>query len=336
MNTEYGDKIASKIAYDNIEKIQKDIQTLEKMWFLPKNIGARPYLMAHYDANDAGNRSYITWQTDLARTLGIPYSALNSNLLADGEDVLETIRNQNTIGLIGAIFIANPLHKDVDFQQAIDSLHPIKDIDGLSTFHKSKYMGEIAENLEWVHFHPTALSVLNLLQETLDQDLSNKKILVAGWSGKVWSMICALLKLAGAIPEIYNITPETYQPQELEGLLETTHWFVCVVRGAEIFDGKLFDKFNGPIVDVTTAKNSQNKTVWWINTISFDPNAEHIYIPPTKGGVGTITKTQLMSNYIRAITQKMKQEEDIDEKYFNHIAHKTDNSDIINTVIIEN
>lgn len=326
--------IAGQIAYNTIVNVHSDIQTLEKMGLLKKNIAERPYLMAHYDSTNAGNRSYIKWQTDLAKILGIPYSALNSNLLADGEDVLETIKNQNTIDLIGALFLANPLHPEVDFQKAIDTVDAIKDIDGLSTFHKSKYIHQLAENLEWVHFHPTALSVLSLLQETVGQDLTNKQIIVAGWSGKVWSMICAVLKLVGAIPQVYNITPETYKPEELENMLIASDGFVSVIRGAQVFDGALFNTFKWPIVDVTTDKNQEWKTVWWVQTISFDPQADHIYIPPTKGGVGTITKAHLMANYIRAITQKMIQNGK-DPQYFEHIHHKIDNSDIIKPVEIE-
>lgn len=326
--------IAGQIAYDNIARVHSDIQTLEKAKLLQKNITERPYLIAHYDHNDAGNRSYIKWQTDLAKILSIPYSALRSDRLADGEDVLQTIKNQNSINLIGALFLANPLHPDVDFQQAIDSIDPIKDIDGLSTFHKSKYMDQIIDNLEWIHFHPTALSVLSLLQETVGQDLINKKIIVAGWSGKIGSMICAVLKLVWAIPQVYNITPETYKPEELENMLMTSDGFVSVIRGAQVFDGALFDTFKWPIIDVTTAKNNKWQTVWWVQTTSFDPKADHIYIPPTKGGVGTITKAHLMANYIRAITQKMIQD-DKDPKYFEHIHHKTNNSDIITWVTIE-
>lgn len=316
-----------EIAYNNIITVDQDIKTLEKLGLLDKNIEKRPYIIAHYDKNDAGNRSYIKWQKDLAKTLGIPYSALDSNLLADGEDVLETIKNQNKINLIGSIFVANPIHQDLNFQKTIDTVAAIKEIDGLSTFHKSKYIWELIESLEWVYIHPTALSVLTLVQATLSKDLTNRQILVAWWSGTVWSMICAVLKLAWANPIIYNTDPSTYQPEELESKLQHVDGFVCVIRGAEFFDGKLFDKFKWPIIDVSTAKNASNQTVWWIQTASFDPKADHIYIPPTKGGVGTGTKVHLLGNHIRSITAQMIQN-GTDPKEFKNLIHQIDNSDI--------
>ncbi len=327
MNRGDFESLWSQIAYESIVTVSQDIKTLEHLGLLHKNIEKRPYIIAHYDKNDAGNRNYIKGQQDLAKTLGIPYSRLNSNLLADGDDVLETIKNQNRIELIGSIFVANPIHPDLDFQKTIDTVDPIKEIDWLSTFHKSKYIWELSESLEWVYIHPTALSVLTLVQATLGKDLTNRQILVAWWSGKVWSMICAVLKLAWANPIIYNTDPSTYQPEELESKLEHVDGFVCVIRGAEFFDGKLFDKFKWPIIDVSTAKNANNQTVWWIQTASFDPKADHIYIPPTKGGVGTGTKVHLMGNYIKSITAQMVQNGK-DPRYFRDLVHQLDNSDI--------
>lgn len=328
MNT----SIANEIAYKNIRHIQKDLSDLTKMGFLSKKVDQRPLIIAHYDALDAGNRSYIKWQEDISKVLGIPYKAWNSNQFSDPTKVLDCINNQNKIDLIGALFIANPLNKNLNFQDAIDSVDPIKEIDGLSTFHKSKYMQNIAENLEWVYFHPTALSVISVLQETLGEDLTNKKILVAWWWGKVWSMICALIQLVWAIPQVYNTMPGDYNPDELEALLPNHDGFVCAIRGAEMFDGALFNNFQWPIIDITTAKNWWDKTVWWIKIATLDAKKNDLYISPNKNGIGTITKTQLMANYVRAITQKMKIRDAKDSKCFDNLIHQTNNSDIVGAV----
>lgn len=203
---------------------------------------------------------------------------------------------------IAGIFITNPIKENLDpkkYQERIDRTGT-KDIDGQSTDNKNR-LKDFSQTLEWAIVHPTSLSVLSLLQKTLETtSLEWKHILFAGKDGNFWSIIATTLERAGATTIGFN--PRKDDEDTRYNQIQTADAVVSVIRGAHYFKQDHFQWFTWPIIDVTTEKDEETgkKTVGSIDTISCK-DLPNTYIPSINGGVWTMTSALLMSNFTRCI-----------------------------------
>ncbi len=336
MNKDLG--IAEKIANSSLTMIKNDLHIIngvsENLWIM----------LAAYDWRDRGNKSYIGGQEELAKILWISYQKRDTSN-ATQEEVIKAIEKYNLDENVISMFIANPIHTELDFQNTINKVLLIKEIDGLATDHKQGYLDLTKESLGELYFHPTALSVIELLQQILG-DLQGKKTLLAWSKGKVWSIVVELLNILGAeiieynVPVAYYDLPDDQKAikitQDIRDIWEEQSYdgFVSAIRGAHMFDGRLFDRFEWPIVDLTTMQDPKtNIVLWWVNINTLKSNK--IYIPPVKNKrkswVWTITKRKLMANHLRALIRQLIIRW-VDLKHFEDIFHRPDNSDIIQTI----
>lgn len=301
-----------------LDQVAQDRATLKSI----NPIYAKRILQIFSYPLNPGNDSYVKKIIENGEHLGIyEKSENNEKSRADHRNDLYTygnlhinkvIRSAVNMPNIAGIFITNPIKEYLDpqnyqklYQKLIDHTGT-KDIDGQSTENKNR-LKDFSQSLEWAIVHPTSLSVLSLLQKTLETtNLQGKKILFAGKDGNFWSMIATTLERAGAITIGYNPREFKDKQENQDNRYRTIQQtkpdaVVSVIRGVNHFKKDYFEGFDGPIIDVTTEKDKETgRTAWSIDRVSCQ-DIPNIYIPSINGGVGTITSARLMDNFSRCI-----------------------------------
>lgn len=284
-----------------LQGVERDLNLLKR---IKPEYAKRILQIFSYPLNQ-GNRSYVKNIINNGEQLGIyekDEAYHRDDLYKHGElHIGKVIRSAASMPNIAGIFITNPIKDKLDpkqYQERIDRTGT-KDIDGQSTDNKNR-LKDFSQTLEWAIVHPTSLSVLSLLQKTLETtDLEGKNILFAGKDGNFWSMIATTLERAGATTTGFN--PKKDDQNTRHESLKKADAVVSVIRGANYFTKDYFEWFDWPIIDVTTEKDLETgKTVGSINTASCE-NITNTYIPSINGGVGTLTSALLMSNFPRCI-----------------------------------
>lgn len=288
-----------------LDKVVQDLTTLKK---IDPKYAKRIIEIFTYSENKA-NRNYTDKIIKNSQKLDIEFSIKENWVQKYGVPQTGKVIRQSSYveNRISAVFITNPMGKDIEketYQHRIDRTGN-KDIDGQSTQNKTK-IKNIQESLEWAIVHPTALSVLFLVQKTLETiDLQWKTILVAGKDGNFWSMIATILERAGAEtvwfnPREFDDEEENKENRHTKMAESKPDIVVSAIRKANHFDQSYFEWFTGPIIDVTTENDGNGETVWSVDIDSCN-KLPNIYIPSINGGVGTITSALLMSNFPRCI-----------------------------------
>lgn len=281
-----------------LTKVAQDRATLKSI----NPIYAKRILQIFSYPLNKGNESYVKKIIANSEELNMHIDH-RSNLYTSGElHTGKVIRSAASMPNIAGIFITNPIREYLDpktnkYQERVNRTNT-KDIDGQSTKNKDR-LKDFSQSLEWTIVHPTSLSVLSLLQKTLETtNLQGKKILFAGKDGNFWSMIATTLERAGATTIGFNPRKDDQNTRH-EGIKKADA-IVSVIRGANYFTKEYFEWFTGPIIDVTTENDGNGKTVWSVDRVSCQ-DIPNIYIPSINGGVGTITSARLMDNFSRCI-----------------------------------
>jgi 5,10-methylene-tetrahydrofolate dehydrogenase/methenyl tetrahydrofolate cyclohydrolase len=292
-----------------LKKVSQDITALKS---INPDYAKRILQIFSYPRNQ-GNKSYVgkiikngqqLWiyeKTDNEKDKENKVDHRNDLYTYGNSHINKVIKSAVNMPNIAGIFITNPIKESLDpqdYQKLIDHTGT-KDIDGQSTENKNR-LKDFSQSMEWAIIHPTSLSVLSLLQKTLETtDLQGKKVLFAGKDGNFGSLIATTLERAWA--ETIGFNPRKDDKEVRYEWLKQADAVVSVIRGANYFTKEYFEWFTGSIIDVTTEKDEETgKTVWSINRVSCK-DIPNTYIPSINGGVGTLTSALLMSNFPRCI-----------------------------------
>lgn len=263
-----------------------------------KRVDADKYSMLVVQNNtDVGNVHYVDNQEKVAAELGIKLWVNNYASAWDPEKVYIDIKNSNRIPNLKSIFISNPMISWLDLKTALSNVDRNKDIDGL-TLENNSTVKNLQQTLEWSIIHPTGLSVFLIGKHYLG-NLEDKKIVIIGETGMVWSMTKALFQRAWANVIGHDALHEADDALSIKA--QNADAIVSAIPVGHRFSQELFSWFTGPIIDVTTAKSTENSKT--IGSIQLIPNSNEkiLYIPAMNWGVGTTTTAILFTNYIRCI-----------------------------------
>jgi 5,10-methylene-tetrahydrofolate dehydrogenase/methenyl tetrahydrofolate cyclohydrolase len=263
-----------------------------------KRVDPNKYSMLVVQNNtDIGSIHYVDNQEKKATELGIKLWVNNYGLVWNPERIYRDIKNSNKMQNLKSIFISNPMIAWLDLKTALRNVDRNKDIDGL-TADNNNTVKNLQHTLEWSIIHPTGLSVFLIGKHYLT-DLEDKNIIIIGETGMVWSMTKALFQRAWANVIGHDALHETDDALSIKA--QNADAIVSAIPVGHRFSQELFSWFAGPIIDVTTAKSTENNKT--IGSIQLIPNSDEkiLYIPAMNWGVGTTTTAILFTNYIRCI-----------------------------------
>ena len=234
--------------------------------------------------NDEASNVYIKNKEKTCKETGINFKHLKYDNIEE-EDLIKVIRDLNSDKNITGILVQLPLPNNINKERIINTIDPLKDIDGLTDINQKK----LEENKEGL-IPCTALGVLEILKY-LNIDLKDKNIAIMGRSILVGKPLADILKNKNLKINVVHSKTENKQD------ITTKADILIVAIGKSNLIDSSYIKEDAIVIDVGINREKDG--------ITGDCNLNDIlnkckYITPVPGGVGQLTTTMLIHNLIKA------------------------------------
>lgn len=207
------------------------------------------------------------------------------------DEVISLIKKLNEDETVDGIFLQVPLPRHIDTSRVIETISPLKDVDGLSPLSLGKLM------LGRETFVPcTPQGIMILLEET-GIELSGKRAVVIGRSTSVGKPMVALLEKKNA-----TVTLCHSKTVDMPSITSLADVLVVAVGKAKLIDSK-YVKEGAVVIDVGINVNEEGKLE---GDVDFDDVVDKVsYITPVPKGVGPMTNAALLKNILKAYRRGM-------------------------------
>ncbi len=264
-----------------IEELRKECAKLKI------DLSRSPKLVALKAGTDAGTDMYITSQSKACGSVGVKHEvrALDGNIST--EKVIEEIEKLNRDASVDGVIIQMPLPKQVNADQVLSSLSPLKDAEGVHPHNLGLlFMGRP------VTLPCTPAACVELIKSS-GIDLYGKEVVVAGTSVAVGKPISILL-----LDQMATVTmcrSSASKVGSLERHVRAADVLIAAIGQPEAIRGNWI-KEGAIVIDVGTNRVN-GKTV---GDVEFEPAKKRAkMISPVPGGVGPVTTAILIRNVLR-------------------------------------
>ncbi|MEH7335492.1 bifunctional methylenetetrahydrofolate dehydrogenase/methenyltetrahydrofolate cyclohydrolase FolD [Neobacillus drentensis] len=275
-----GKEIAAKKRLEIAEEVQK-----------LKSEGVTPGLSVILVGNNDASKTYVKSKQKTCEELGM-YSLLITMPEEVSEvELLAKIEELNADPSIHGILVQLPLPKHIDETRVIESISPLKDVDGFHPINIGRMMtGQNA-------FLPcTPYGILVLLEETGVQ-LEGKHVVVVGRSNIVGKPVGQLLLNKNAtVTYCHSKTKDLSVHTRQADILIAAVGIPNFIKADHVKEGAV-------VIDVGINRNEAGKLC---GDVAFDEVSEKAgYITPVPKGVGPMTITMLMYNTLKSASESI-------------------------------
>ena len=265
-----GKKTSQKL----LEKLQQEVSSLAK----------KPVLAIMLVGENLASLIYVNAKLKKAESIGFKaiLKQLTSNVTE--KEIIANIKEWNNDPNINGILVQLPLPKEINKNIILNSIDPIKDVDGLTAYNSGLfYTGQ-----EPYAIPCTTRGIIMLLKE-YNIEIEGKHVVVIGRSNLVGKPTAQAFLFENA-----TVTTCHSKTENLESIIKTADIVVSAV-GEKIVNGKILKK-NSVVVDVGIFRTPEGKISGDVEFESASQVAS--YISPVPGGVGPMTVTALMYNLL--------------------------------------
>ena len=261
-----------KVAEHVLEDVKKRVSILKK----------KPHLVVILVGDNPASQIYVKNKHLKAQEVGIKSTILTySNDITETE-LLNKIDELNQDNNVTGILVQLPLPDHIDKNKVINTISPLKDVDGFNP----ENVGKLAVGIE-PYFYPATPQGILMLLDYYKIPLEGKDVVIIGRSNIVGKPVAQMFLSRNA-----TVTITHSKTQNLETKIKTADILVSAV-GKKIVRCKM-DKINSVVVDVGIHRNSDGKLT---GDVDFDLVKESCsFITPVPGGVGPMTIASLMFN----------------------------------------
>ena len=267
------------------EKLQKELA--EEVRALKRKAKKPPKMVAIRINEDQASELYLKSQRRAAEAAGVEHETI-SILGADESSLSKTIQKANQDPSVHGIMVQMPLPVSFDLETILDSIHPDKDIEGVTSYNLGKLVLKKGRLIPC-----TAFSCITLIEET-GVSLRGKEAVVVGSSKVVGRPVSLLLLDRMATTAVCHIA--TSEAGKLESHVRRADILVVGVGKAGVIPGRWVKE--GAIVIDVGINRVNGKTVGDVEFEEAKKRAQ--FITPVPGGVGPLTVTILMKNLLAA------------------------------------
>lgn len=268
-----------KIAANKKVEIAQEVQKL-------KETGVTPGLAVILVGNNQASRTYVTSKQKTCSELGMHSLLIEYPETVSEEELLAKIEELNIDPNIHGILVQLPIPKHIDETKVIETISPLKDVDGFHPINIGRMMtGQDS-------FLPcTPYGVMVLLEES-GISIEGKNVVIVGRSNIVG-------KPSGQLFLNQNATV-TYCHSKTQDLkVHTTQADIIVAAvGKANFIKAEHVKEGAVVIDVGINRNEAGKLCGDVDYQEVSEKAG--YITPVPGGVGPMTITMLMYNTLKS------------------------------------
>ncbi len=240
--------------------------------------------------SDPVSASYVKIKSRIAEKAEIKFRAVSFDDSVSAEEIISEIENLNKVPSMCGVIIQLPLPGNIDTRKVLDAITPPLDVDCLGSINSENFY-----NNEGIIKFPTAMACIKIL-DSLDIDLSEKKLLVLGQGNLVGLPVTHLLRSRGF--DVETVNSRTENP---EILIKDADVIISAIGKAKYINGSMI-KEGAIIIDAGTSEDN--------GSVVGDVDLESVmniasYVSPTPGGVGPVTVAMLLSNVLLVAKQKV-------------------------------
>lgn len=267
---------------------EEQIQRLAEFCEKKKNLyGRSPSLHVILVGENSASEVYVGRKTKRAADIGIQTHIHRFPAETPQDAVIQTIYHLNQDELVDAILVQLPLPSHYSKTEVLNTINPLKDVDGLSAAN----LGLLMQNHPQ-HIPCTPLGCMQIIQ-LWRPDITGLHAVIVGRSNLVGLPLSILLTQANATVTIcHSKTSNLAAVTKLADILVVACGSPHLIHAEHI-------KKNACIIDVGINKLDTGKIVG-------DVDFENVFkitsaITPVPGGVGPVTVSNVLRNTIKAM-----------------------------------
>jgi len=247
---------------------------------------AAPGLAVVLVGDNAASQVYVRNKRRTTETVGMRSFAFDLPATAGETEVLDRVRALNADPAVNGILVQLPLPKHIDPERVIETLDPLKDVDGFHPYNVGRLV------LKMPTLRPcTPYGCMTMLAET-GENLVGKHAVVIGQSNIVGRPMALELLMARCTVTICHSAT-----RNLPGLLRQADIVVAAVGKAKFVQGDWI-KSGAIVIDVGMNRDEAGKLCGDVDFAAARERAG--WITPVPGGVGPMTIATLLANTLRA------------------------------------
>lgn len=254
--------------------------------------GIQPRLDVLVASQDPSSLAYVKMKRNWCAKAGIESHSYEVDSSWSQQQLIEKIHELNENPAVHGVLIQHPLPKHLDENEALMTLGPEKDVDGITP----QSMGRLACGLEGFRC-ATPYGMMKIL-EHYNIPISGKNAVVIGRSVILGKPAALLLLAADA-----TVTIAHSRTKDLPDLVRTADILVAAVGRPEMVQGDWI-KPGAVVLDAGYNKvEGRDKDVGDVHFESASQVAS--WITPVPGGVGPMTVATLLSNCLDAAEKRL-------------------------------
>ena len=264
---------------------------------IKKRAGTAPGLATILVGDDPASKVYIGSKIKACEAAGIKSFHIGMPADSSKEAIISKIKELNGNSEVDGILLQLPLPDNSFAQDCINTISPLKDVDGLHPYNAgllnlSKNWNEIIEKNILVSCTP--LGVIHMLQKS-GIEMSGKTAVVIGRSNLVGKPLSMLLLANDA-----TVIMAHSKTKNLKDICKTADIVVAAI-GKPKFVTKDFIKDGAAVIDVGINRTEAGLC----GDADFESMKDmNIKITPVPGGVGPMTITMLLENTLKAFNNR--------------------------------
>jgi len=256
-----------------------------------KNLGVTPGLAVILVGDNHASQTYVKSKEKACQELGMNSVLIKLPEEVSEETLLSKIAELNDDTFIHGILVQLPLPKHIDETKVIESISPLKDVDGFHPINIGRMMtGQDA-------FLPcTPYGIMVLLEET-GVSIAGKHVVVVGRSNIVGKPVGQLfLNKDATVTYCHSKTKDLKIHTNQADILVAAVGIPNFIKAEHVKDGAV-------VIDVGINRNEAGKLCGDVDFAEVSGKAG--YITPVPKGVGPMTITMLMYNTLKSASQSL-------------------------------
>ena len=261
------------------EKVKEFGETLKK------ESGRTPGLAVVLVGENPASKVYV--KNKIEKTKEVGFTSIEHRLNDDvsEEELLNVVKNLNEDDKVQGILVQLPLPKHINADKVLDTIKPVKDVDG---FH-AENVGKLWSGLN--SLVPCTPLGCSILLKKLNPDLSGKKAIIIGRSNIVGKPMAALLLGMNA-----TVTVAHSRTKNIEDLVKSADVVIAAVGIPEMVKGSWIKK-DAVVIDVGINRIERDGKKVLVGDVDYEECLENSSkITPVPGGVGPMTIACLLLN----------------------------------------
>lgn len=252
--------------------------------------GLVPCLAVCLVGDDPASQIYVNKKQKTTEELGM-VSIVKKFPASISQKALESeLASLNEDKSVHGILLQLPLPEGLDPDPVLNSLNPLKDVDGLHPFNLGMLLNGTPQLIPCTPF-----GVMSLLKK-YNINVSGKKALIIGRSRLVGKPMAQLLLNASAT---VTVAHSKTSKEDLEREISQSDIIVLALGKPNFLKGDLL-KQGSVIIDVGINRLDTGKLVGDADFQSCLNSGKVSYITPVPGGIGPLTVAHLLLNTVRA------------------------------------